>query len=255
MLLELEGIIKSYPMGGGTVYALRSVDLGIEAGEMVAIMGSSGSGKSTLLNIIGTLDRPTAGRYVLDGQEVAALDDRALARFRNGKIGFVFQAFNLLPRYSALKNVELPMLYGGVSRGERRDRAEAALARVGLADRMHHRPSELSGGQQQRVSIARALVRDPVLLLGDEPTGALDSDTTRQVMDLFCELHASGVTVVIVTHEASVASYAQRVLRVSDGRIISDESGGLVAAVEPTRRTGMRTPPRRPAGRTVLPLD
>jgi putative ABC transport system ATP-binding protein len=224
MLLALETITKSYPMGGATVHALRAVDLGIDRGEMVAIMGSSGSGKSTLLNIIGTLDRPTSGRYVLDGQDVDELDDDDLARFRNGKIGFVFQSFNLLPRYTALQNVELPMLYGGVPRAERRERAEAALERVGLTDRMHHRPSELSGGQQQRVSIARALVREPVLLLGDEPTGALDTETAGQVMDLFCELHAAGVTVVIVTHEPSVADYAQRMLRVSDGRIVSDQN-------------------------------
>jgi putative ABC transport system ATP-binding protein len=238
-LLELTGITKTYAMGGHTVHALRQVDLDIEAGEMVAIMGSSGSGKSTLLNIIGTLDQPSAGRYVLDGQDVQAFGDAALARFRNGKIGFVFQSFNLLPRYSALKNVELPLLYGGVPGRERRERAEAALERVGLADRMHHRPSELSGGQQQRVSIARALVSDPVLLLGDEPTGALDSDTARQVMDLFCQLHGSGVTVVIVTHEPSVADYAQRTLRVSDGRIVTDDRRRRpMAAVSPPRRPG-----------------
>jgi putative ABC transport system ATP-binding protein len=210
-------------MGNTTVQALRSVDLGIGAGEMVAIMGASGSGKSTLLNILGTLDRCDGGRYTLDGQDVSALSDRELAQFRNRKIGFVFQSFNLLPRYSATRNVELPMLYGGVPRTERRRRAEAALTRVGLGDRMHHQPNELSGGQQQRVSIARALVQNPVLLLADEPTGALDSETTLQIMDLFCELHRSGMTIILVTHEPAVAEYAQRVLRVRDGRIVADE--------------------------------
>jgi putative ABC transport system ATP-binding protein len=223
VLLQLEAVTKTYRMGNTTVHALRAVDLGIQAGEMVAIMGASGSGKSTLLNILGTLDRPDGGRYILDGQDVSALGDRALAQFRNRKIGFVFQSFNLLPRYSATRNVELPMLYGGVPRADRRKRAEAALARVGLGDRMHHQPNELSGGQQQRVSIARALVQEPVLLLADEPTGALDSETTLQIMDLFLELHRGGMTIILVTHEPAVAEYAQRVLRVKDGRIVADE--------------------------------
>jgi putative ABC transport system ATP-binding protein len=226
VLVELQTVTKTYAMGATTVHALRQVDLGIGGGEMVAIMGTSGSGKSTLLNILGTLDRPTGGRYILDGQDVAVLGDRALAQFRNQKIGFVFQSFNLLPRYTAARNVELPMLYGGVPRAERRRRAEAALQRVGLADRMHHQPNELSGGQQQRVSIARALVQNPVMLLADEPTGALDSETTDQIMELFCTLHTAGMTVVIVTHEPSVAAYAQRVLRVRDGRIVADERRG-----------------------------
>jgi putative ABC transport system ATP-binding protein len=226
VLVELQTVTKTYAMGATTVHALRQVDLGIGAGEMVAIMGTSGSGKSTLLNILGTLDRPSGGRYILDGQDVAVLGDRALAQFRNQKIGFVFQSFNLLPRYTAARNVELPMLYGGVTRAERRRRAEAALQRVGLADRMHHQPNELSGGQQQRVSIARALVQNPVMLLADEPTGALDSETTDQIMELFCNLHTGGMTVVIVTHEPSVAAYAQRVLRVRDGRIVADERRG-----------------------------
>jgi putative ABC transport system ATP-binding protein len=221
--LQLESVSKTYTMGNTTVHALRSVDLGIAAGEMVAIMGASGSGKSTLLNILGTLDRPDGGRYILDGQSVSVLGDSALAAFRNRKIGFVFQAFNLLPRYTAARNVELPMLYGGVPRAERRQRAEAALRRVGLGDRLHHQPNELSGGQQQRVSIARALVQNPVLLLADEPTGALDSETTLQIMDLFCELHRAGMTIILVTHEPAVAEYAERVLRVRDGRIVSDE--------------------------------
>ena len=216
-----------------TVHALRAVDLEIDVGELVAIMGTSGSGKSTMLNILGTLDRPSGGRYILDGEDVGQMPDRALAQFRNRKVGFVFQSFNLLPRYTALRNVELPMLYGGVARAERRRRAEAALAMVGLADRMSHQPSELSGGQQQRVSIARSLVQNPVLLLADEPTGALDSETTTQIMDLFCELHRRGMTIIIVTHEPAVAAYAHRVLRMRDGRVVSDERNQALPVAAP----------------------
>ncbi|WP_437611705.1 ABC transporter ATP-binding protein [Sorangium sp. So ce834] len=217
-LVKLEAITKVYWMGEVEVQALRGVSLELSRGEMVAIMGASGSGKSTTLNVIGTLDRPTAGRYLLDDEPVEELDEVELARLRNRKIGFVFQSFNLLPRDSALANVELPMVYAGVRPADRRERAARALARVGLADRSHH----LSGGQQQRVAIARAIVNEPPLLLADEPTGALDSATTQQVMELFCALHAQGMTVIVVTHDASIAAYATRVVTFRDGAIVED---------------------------------
>ncbi len=223
MLIQLEEISKVYVSGSTEVHALRKVDLSVGPGDLLAIMGASGSGKSTALNILGTLDLPTSGRYILDGQDVSSLSDSALASFRNQKIGFVFQAFNLLPRYSALANVELPMVYAGVPRDERRARARAALERVGLGDRLTHSPGELSGGQQQRVSIARAIVNRPVLLLADEPTGALDTEMTGQIMELFCDLNAAGMTVVVITHEPAVAAYAKRVVRFRDGRIIADQ--------------------------------
>ena len=219
------GISKTYSMGGRdapTVHALRDVSLELVAGESIAIMGQSGSGKSTTLNIIGTLDRPSSGRYLLDGEPVEQLDDEALAVLRNRKIGFVFQSFHLLPRLTARANVELPMIYAGVRPRERRGRAEAALARVGLADRAHHMPNQLSGGQQQRVAIARAIVNDPLLLLADEPTGALDSATTKQVMELFRTLHAQGITVVLVTHDPAIAAYAERVVTFADGAVAED---------------------------------
>lgn len=223
-LIELRGIEKKYLLGENIVHALRGASLTVNKGEMVAIMGASGSGKSTMLNVIGTLDRPDAGSYSLEGESIESYDEVQLAELRNKKIGFVFQAFHLLARDSALENVELPMVYAGERSSVRRKRALLALERVGLGDRVEHLPTQLSGGQQQRVSIARALVNDPVLLLADEPTGALDSATTGQVMDLFRELHAQGMTIVIVTHDATIASYAARVVTFKDGAVISDAS-------------------------------
>jgi putative ABC transport system ATP-binding protein len=222
-VIDIRELGKVYATGDVEVHALRSVMLTIERGEMVAIMGQSGSGKSTLMNIIGTLDRPSTGSYRLDGVKVEDLSETELARLRNQKIGFVFQSFNLLARHTAVANVEVPLVYGRVGKLERRRRAIAALQRVGLGDRMDHHPNQLSGGQQQRVAIARAIVTAPVLLLADEPTGALDTEMTSQIMDLFCELHRAGMTVVLVTHERDVAAYAQRVVRFRDGRIVADE--------------------------------
>ena len=230
-IVRLEEVAKTYEIGEIVVQALRGVSLEVLEGEMVAIMGASGSGKSTLLNLLGTLDRPTSGRYFLDGERVESLDEFALARLRNRKIGFVFQSFNLLPRDTALANVELPMIYAGVRRSLREDKARAALERVGLGDRVDHLPNQLSGGQQQRVSIARALVNAPVMLLADEPTGALDSTTGRQVMELFLDLHRQGMTVVVVTHDPGIAEYAERVVRFQDGVIVADER-------HPQRRPG-----------------
>jgi len=221
-LLELSDICKVYQSGDEELFALDRVSVTIQRGEFVAIMGASGSGKSTLMNIIGALDKATTGRYDLDGVSVSQLNDRRLSKIRNQKIGFVFQAFNLMPRYSAEKNVEVPMVYAGLPSAERRKRARAALERVGLAGRMTHKPTQLSGGQQQRVAIARALVTQPAILLADEPTGALDTDTTVQIMGLLRELHAQGMTIIVVTHEADVAEYAERVLVMRDGKIIEE---------------------------------
>jgi putative ABC transport system ATP-binding protein len=210
-------------MGGSVVHALRGVDLTIRKGEYVAIMGPSGSGKSTLMNLIGCLDSPDDGAYELNGKMVSNMGDRKLARVRNEEIGFVFQTFNLLNRTTALHNVEMPLIYAGVNKKKRRKIAEDVLARVGLTDRMQHRPSELSGGQRQRVAIARALVTSPSILLADEPTGNLDSNTAREIMTLFDELHEAGHTIVLVTHDANIASHANRVIRLLDGEIESDE--------------------------------
>jgi putative ABC transport system ATP-binding protein len=224
--ISLERIRKTYGEGDTAVHALEYVDLTVNHGEYVAIMGASGSGKSTLMNIVGCLDAPTAGRYCLDGLDVRRLDEHQLSVIRNQRIGFIFQSFNLIPRTTALSNVELPLVYSGMDRRERRDRAMAALEKVGLADRRNHLPNELSGGQQQRVAVARAIVTDPVLLLADEPTGALDSHSTADVLDLFDQLSASGRTIMVITHEHDVGERAQRLTVMRDGRIISDTPNG-----------------------------
>jgi putative ABC transport system ATP-binding protein len=221
-LIELEEVTRVYQMGDVAVHALRGVSLSVATGEFVAIMGASGSGKSTLMNLIGCLDRPTSGRYLLEGQDVSALSRAELAQTRNRTLGFVFQSFNLLARTSAHENVELPLLYAGVKAKERRARSTEALRSVGLGDRVDHLPSQLSGGQQQRVAIARALVNRPRVLLADEPTGALDSQTSLEVMALLQSLGDSGITVVLVTHEHDIAAFARRVLVMRDGHLVSD---------------------------------
>jgi putative ABC transport system ATP-binding protein len=221
-LIETEQLTRVYRLGDEAVHALREVTLSVAAGEFTAIMGPSGSGKSTFMNVIGCLDQPTSGNYRLGGKEVSGMSRDALAAVRNRRIGFVFQQFNLLERLDALGNVELATIYAGEDRRRRRDKAAAALTRVGLAGRLHHRPAQLSGGQQQRVAIARALVNAPRLLLADEPTGALDSRTTLELMALFQELNREGTTVVVVTHEPDVARFASRVVRFRDGRVLSD---------------------------------
>jgi len=222
-LIELNKVMRTYELGGQPVHALKEVDLTIGDGEFVAIMGASGSGKSTLMNIIGCLDKPSSGTYSLEGVELQYYSDDELADVRNRKIGFVFQQFNLLPRMTALENVMLPLIYGGVDRERRSERAERYLKLVGLGDRVQHRPSELSGGQQQRVSIARALVNQPQILLADEPTGALDSSTSAEIMNLLDEMHRDGLTVILVTHDQEVASYAKRVIRLKDGLVVNPE--------------------------------
>ncbi len=221
-VIHVEQLQRRYVMGGSHIDALSSVDLDVHANDYLAIMGQSGSGKSTLMNILGCLDRPTAGEYWLSGERVSKMSDKQLARIRNREIGFVFQTFNLLPRMSALANVEVPLIYAGKRRKERQELASAALETVGLADRMDHRPSEMSGGQRQRVAIARALVTSPSILLADEPTGNLDSNTGNEIMHLFDELHAAGNTLIIVTHEQHIAEHAGRIVRLSDGEVVSD---------------------------------
>ncbi len=218
-MIELFEIYKIYKMGETEVYALNGVSLKIEKNEFVAILGPSGSGKSTLMNIIGCLDTPTSGRYILDGNEVSKLSDNQLAQIRNSKIGFVFQQFNLIPQLTALENVELPLIYKGVPASKRHRMAKEALERVGLLDRIHHRPRQLSGGQQQRVAIARALVTEPSIILADEPTGNLDSKSGAEIMSIFKQLHAQGSTIVLITHDNNIAQQAKRIVRIQDGQI------------------------------------
>ncbi len=234
-VIEVHGVSKVFAMGQIRVRALREISLRVETGDFVAIMGSSGSGKSTLMNILGCLDIPTGGRYLIDGVDVSQMDEDDLSDLRNRKIGFVFQGFNLVPRTSALLNVELPLAYAGLRGAARRARAEAALTSVGMADRMRHQPSELSGGQQQRVAIARALVTNPALILADEPTGNLDSHSTEEVLRIFARLNEEGRTVVLITHEPDVAEQSKRVVRLSDGEIVEDR-----------RVAGVHDPPPAP---------
>jgi len=236
VIIRVENLSKVYDTGAVQVEALKDINLMIEKNEYVAVMGASGSGKSTLMNIFGCLDRLTTGKYILDDVDVSTLDTNELAIIRNKKIGFVFQAFNLLPRLSALGNVELPMVYAGMPKADRQKKAEAALEKVGLGDRMHHRPNELSGGQKQRVAIARALVNDPAILLADEPTGNLDTKSSEEIMDIFEGLNNEGVTIVMVTHEQDIARHTKRAVVFRDGSIISDKQvenrmvrGGITA--------------------------
>ena len=222
-MIELSHITRTYRMGGVDITVLSDVSLTVQAGELIAIMGPSGSGKSTIMNMLGCLDRPTSGSYRFEGREISSMTDDELASIRNVKIGFVFQTFNLLPRFSALKNVEVPLIYSGVPARLRKERATPLLQQVGLAERMHHKPTELSGGQQQRVAIARALVNHPMLLLADEPTGNLDSRSGEEILNILIGLNQQGVTVIIVTHDQAVAARCKRVISVKDGMIMNDE--------------------------------
>lgn len=222
-IIEIKGITRNFPLGNETVYVLKGIDLTINKGEYVALMGPSGSGKSTLMNILGCLDTPTEGSYMLNGKLVSKMHDDELAGIRNTEIGFVFQTFNLMPRTTALDNVALPMVYAGYSKAERNERATEVLSQVGLADRMDHKPNQLSGGQRQRVAVGRALVNKPSIILADEPTGNLDSKTSTEIMGLFDEIHANGNTVILVTHEEDIAEHAHRIIRLRDGVIESDK--------------------------------
>jgi putative ABC transport system ATP-binding protein len=238
-LILVQRLVKSYPLGGGAVHALRGVNFAIERGDFVAIMGASGSGKSTLMNILGCLDLPTRGRYLLDGIDVRLFDEYELAQVRNKKLGFVFQSFNLIPRTSALQNVELPLVYARIRPKERRARALAALRSVGLAKRAHHLPSELSGGQQQRVALARAIVSDPAILLADEPTGNLDSGATAEILQVLSRMNAQGRTIVLITHEHDVAEACKRRIVLRDGLVIEDRRTAPVVARAPLLLAGV----------------
>ncbi|MCI9294879.1 MAG: ABC transporter ATP-binding protein [Lawsonibacter sp.] len=239
-LITFQEVCKYYSMGDSTVTAADHISFEIGAGEFTAIVGSSGSGKSTCMNIIGCLDVPSEGTYLLDGQDVGRMNKNRLAEIRNELLGFIFQQYNLLPKLNLLENVEVPLMYAGVPRGERRDRARAALEQVGLGDKWRHRPMELSGGQQQRVSIARALVGKPSVILADEPTGALDSRTGREVLEMLQDLHGQGHTVVLITHDNSIAVQAQRIIRLEDGRVVYDGPASAPEAVVTPRAAGMR---------------
>ncbi|MCW5908586.1 MAG: ABC transporter ATP-binding protein [Chitinophagales bacterium] len=231
-MIDIKNIRKEYLMGSQLIEALKNVSVAIEKNEYVALMGPSGSGKSTLMNILGCLDTPTSGSYKLNGTEVSEMTDDELARVRNKEIGFIFQTFNLLPRLTALENVALPMVYAGVSKAERNERAEKVMQMVGLADRMHHKPNELSGGQRQRVAIARALVNNPSIILADEPTGNLDTKTSHEIMNIFEEISAGGNTIIVVTHEEDIAKHARRIVRLRDGLIESDVVNEAVASLQ-----------------------
>lgn len=230
-IIELKNIARTYRVGSETIYALRSVTLSIAKNEYVALMGPSGSGKSTLMNVLGCLDTPTDGEYVLNGNTVSKMTDNDLAEVRNKEIGFVFQSFNLMPRYSALENVILPLVYAGMPKKEREQRGKLVLEQVGLSDRMHHKPNELSGGQKQRVAVARALVNNPAIILADEPTGNLDSKTSIEIMGLFEEIHKQGNTIVLVTHEEDIAQHAHRIVRLKDGLVEMDKPNSDIRSI------------------------